>query len=109
LVSKAVASLRDTRRLYAEQSEVGRMWMDSNLEHTVKFTEEVETTSYTWCLRELNKDGNKIGYDQIPWEFDAEFSVADQHPVTGRIVSKVKPQKVRVGRFLPVCLDRFRL
>ena len=79
MVSKAVASLRDTRRLYAEQSEVGRMWMDSNLEHTVKFTEEVETTSYTWCLRELNKDGNKIGYDQIPWEFDAEFSVAEQN------------------------------
>lgn len=48
--------------------------MKHNTELKVSFTNDTEYKSlYPWCLQEFDDEENKIGRDQIPWEWTQWF------------------------------------
>lgn len=48
--------------------------MDYELNRKILFSEEIEYKSlYSWCLQELDANGDKIGLDQIPWAWTNRF------------------------------------
>lgn len=52
--------------------------MDYNLENKILLSEESEYKSlYSWSLQELDKDGKKIGSDQIPWRWSMYFTASE--------------------------------
>ena len=52
--------------------------MDSNLERKIRLCEDSEYESlYPWSLQELNKKGEKIGRDQIPWSWSLYFTASE--------------------------------
>lgn len=52
--------------------------MDYHLENKIVLSEESEYKSlYSWSLQELDKSGQKIGLDQIPWAWSLYFTASE--------------------------------
>ena len=52
--------------------------MDFHLEHQLKIESEVEFKNlYNWAINELDKDGNVVGVNQIPYGHSAYFTGLD--------------------------------
>lgn len=52
--------------------------MDYHTDRKVIFSQDSEFESlYSWSLQEFDKDGNKIGRDQIPWHWTLYFSASE--------------------------------
>lgn len=63
--------------------------MKHNTEFKVSFTNDTEYKSlYPWCLQEFDDEENKIGRDQIPWEWTQWF-----HAKSMRFVKKYEDSR----------------
>ena len=52
--------------------------MDNHLERKIRLSEEPEYKNlYSWSLQEFDGDGNKIGSDQVPWEWSLCFTASE--------------------------------
>lgn len=52
--------------------------MDYNLENKILLSEDSEYKNlYSWSLQEFNKEGEKIGKDQIPWCWSLYFTASE--------------------------------
>ena len=52
--------------------------MEYHLEREIRLSEESEYVNlYSWSLQEFDKDGNKIGIDQIPWKWSIYFTASE--------------------------------
>lgn len=44
--------------------------MDYKLDRKILLTSDIETGLNSWCIQELNENGEKVGQDQIPFTWD---------------------------------------
>ena len=52
--------------------------MEFHLDREIRLTEESEyKTLYPWALQEFDSDGDKVGSEQIPWEWNLVFSASE--------------------------------
>jgi len=52
--------------------------VDYHLERKIKLSEEPEFKNlYSWSLQELNEEGEKVGSDQVPWEWSLYFTASE--------------------------------
>lgn len=52
--------------------------MDYHIENKILLSEDSEYKSlYSWSLQEFNNKGEKIGFDQIPWRWDLNFTASE--------------------------------
>lgn len=64
--------------------------MDIHLENKILLNEKSEYKSlYQWSLHELDKSGNKIGADQIPWTYSLYFSASELCYTDNIVLSKL--------------------
>lgn len=52
--------------------------MDCHFDYTIKLNTETEHSSlYKWCLQEIDRSGEQVGRDLIPWVWPLEFDVTE--------------------------------
>jgi len=72
-----------------------------HIDRKIQLSEESEYPSlYSWSLQELNKDGEKIGGDQIPWMWSLYFTASEL-----RYVSEIEIGKERDDEEDEICSD----
>ena len=52
--------------------------MDSHLDNKIQLNNKTEHESlYSWCLQEINSEGEQIGRDLIPWKWSFHFTASE--------------------------------
>jgi len=52
--------------------------MDYHLEREIRLKDKTEHESlYSWCLEEIDSEGEKVGSDLIPWKWSFHFTVSE--------------------------------
>lgn len=52
--------------------------MDYHLDNKIRLNDKTEHESlYSWCLQEINSEGEQIGSDLIPWEWSFHFTASE--------------------------------
>ena len=76
--------------------------MENDLEYGLVYSTDIEHDSlYGWCIQEIDKEGNQVGNDQIPWGWDLNFKTKTLCIVTNIGVKNNKSPSVRVDEDNP--------
>lgn len=51
--------------------------MDYHLDKEIKLNNKTENEPYTWCLQEIDSEGEQVGRDLIPWNWSFHFTASE--------------------------------
>jgi len=51
--------------------------MEFHLDYSLEASSEIDNSLYDWCIREVDKNGNQVGRDQIPWQWGLHFRISE--------------------------------